>query len=174
MGPVRQFVRTRPKTSFVALVVALGAMATLASWVIDTDREKISRAIDQTRLALQDGDVQEALMYIAPDFNQDGIQPADLRRYVQQVFTRFGRPNVLRTRWHELTIEDDSATCKADVYTDFRHISPTGGRFVRSQWELTLGRYGNRWYFTRIQPLRVNNVPVESLRELAAQAKSYR
>jgi hypothetical protein len=149
-------------------------IAVLASWLIDTDREKIARVIHETRTALRNGDAEGALLYTAHDFNQNGIKRTDLRRYIQRVYARFGAPNVLRARWHELTIEEGSATCKVDVYTDFRHISPTGGRFVRSYWKLTFGEYGKQWYITRIEPIRVNNVPVENLRELAAQAKSYR
>jgi hypothetical protein len=174
MGRVRQFVRAHPIASFALLVVSLTLLAVLASWLIDTDREKITRAISRTRAALQKGKVEESLAYVAPDFDQDGIRQADLRRYAQQVFSRFGKPNVLVTRWSDLTIIDVSATCKLEVYSDFRHISPTGGRFVRSHWNLTFAEYGDRWYITRIEPTRVNNVPVNSLRELAAQAKSYR
>lgn len=173
MTPIQQFIRRRPKTSFAVLVAMLCLIAVGASWVIDTDREKITRAIEETRTGLESKDVEAALRYVPEDFRQGNLTREDLRGYIEEMFQSYGAPNVLTTTWHEMSVADGSATCEISFYVDFRRISRTGGRFLTSRWRLTLTAGQNDWYFQKIEPLRVNRRKVKSLRELVERARSY-
>jgi ketosteroid isomerase-like protein len=165
------FVRNRPKTSFASFVVGLCLLAVVASWIIDTDREKISRAIDETRQALKEGDTEGVMRYVAGDFRQNDVTRDDLRGYIERMFEKFGAPSLLKTTWSELRLSNGSATCKVDVSVSFLRIYHSGGFMTTSRWKLKLRKGQDRWLFARIQPLQVNNQPVDDLAELLAAAE---
>jgi len=166
VGQVARQVRAHPLRSFALLVGVLALACTVASVLIDTDREKIVRAVKQTHAALRTGDVEGALRQLTPDFNQEGIRRSDLQALIERTLRKFGRPQTRITTLN-LTLEPDQASCILDLAGGFPESRGFRSAYGRSRWRVSLRQARGDWLITEVTPLRIGNWRPEGLSGLA-------
>ncbi|MFP4028374.1 MAG: hypothetical protein ACLFWL_11345 [Candidatus Brocadiia bacterium] len=165
--------KNHPVLFFLLLVALLIILAVVASWLIDTDREKVVRSVKKSGRSLEQGDVAGTLEFVSPNFKQETMGRKELRDFVKQGLNKFGAPKIKITKWQNLEVDATNANCKIVVITRFSERRSFGGQLVRSQWELTFEKSGDKWLITSLDPIRVQGNEVGGLLPLGRNVMGY-
>ena len=110
------------------------------------------------------------MRFVAPDFQQEGMDWDDLRDFVEDGLSDFGAPKI--TILNRSTERDgDKATCLLNVLAEFPAFRDLPRAKSRSRWRVSLRKAGRVWYITEVTPLEVEGRPAGGL---AGLRRSYR
>jgi HAMP domain-containing protein len=151
--------------AFALLLVGLLVAAVLASILIDTDRERVTRTIHRTAQALEAGDVSRVMEQVAPDFEQEGMGRAELEELVRVGLEKYGAPR-LSIDVAELELAGGRATCRVQAVVSFPEVTASRGRFGVTHWQVGLREVEGRWLLARVVPLRFGDYEPRGLTEL--------
>ena len=165
MGRLIEFVRTRPKTSFLILLVVLVALYVFAFRLIETDRKKITDVIWESKEALENKSVDGAMRWVAPDFQQENMDRDRLRSFIEEGMDTFGPPEITILR-RDIDVDGDQATCMLKVLAGFPEFVDVPRSKAITKWRVSVRKSDGLWYITEVMPLEVEGRDTEGLRAL--------
>ena len=170
MGRLIEFVRARPKTSFLILLVVLVGLYVSAFRLIETDRKKITDVIWHSKEALEDTskNVDAVMKWVASDFRQEDMDRAGLRSFIDEGLDVFGPPEITILK-RTITVDGDQATCMLNVLAGFPELVAVPRSKARTKWRVSLRKSDGLWYITEIMPLEVEGQDIQGLRALRGE-----
>jgi hypothetical protein len=165
MGRLIEFVRTRPKTSFLILLVAVVALYVLAFSLIETDRKKITDVIWESKGALENKNVDGVMKWVAPDFRQEDMDREGLRSFIRDGLDSFGAPEITILK-RAITVNGGQATSMLNVLAGFPELVDVPRSKAITKWRVSLRKSDGLWYITEVMPLEVEGQEIEGLRGL--------
>ena len=154
MSNLGQFIKTRPKTSFVLLLAALIPPCVAASLFFKTDTQKIASVISESKEALEKDNVEGAMRWVASDFEQEGMDKDGLRSFVRDSLRDFGTPDI--AIWSRLIeLDRNRATCLLKVLVRFPDYRDMANGPIFSQWQVSFRKARGAWHIIEVMPLEV-------------------
>ena len=169
---LKDFVKAHPRISFLLLLVILTLLCILGSVLIDTDGEKVVRAISQTQEGLEAGDLDRTMQNVSPDFSQEGMDRIALREFVRDGLRAYGPPKV-HILSKKIELSADSATCTLVVMSSFLSFKRGYTTLSRSEWRVSLRKIGGKWYITEVSPLELEGLSLAGLKQLGKRFMGY-